>query len=205
MFGEMSKKELLEKSLQHTMEMVRAMKTSMCEDNKGHADLNPFCVFGVEIQDDEGNEALGGAIVEMELSKNEHPIEMLPKMLSEVHQQGMDKFLWVMFVCEGYAETDQTKIAQMMKDDSDYEYGSLENDFLNNPVSTVQEGIIATAFSWTGEMATYQQPYKYNDNGLPDFSQEIVNYFDEEPMEGRVPNIFTKFIKYCQLAELSNK
>lgn len=198
----LTKKELLEKSLESTMEMTRFMKTEMCKDRNGTADLNPFCVFGLEIVDDEGDERLGGAVIEMELENGENPVEMLPKMLSDIHEKGIEKFLWVMFVCEGYAETDPKKVKSMADDDGTYEYGSLEQDFHNNPTSTVQEGLIATCFSWTGESAVYQQPYKYDDFGIPEYLDKSESYSEEE-MNGRIPNIFARFIKYCQLAQLS--
>lgn len=202
-FRGLTKKELLEKSLEHTMDMTRYMKTEMCKDNKGHTDINPFCIFGLELTDDDGDEQLGGAIIEMDLSQKEHPVEMLPKMLSDLHAEGMTEFIWVMFICEGYAETDPVKVKNMSDNNGTYEHGSMELDFLNNPTSSVQEGIIATCFAWTGESACYQQPYKYDDFGVPVFLEKAESYSEKE-MNGRIPNIFSRFIKYCQLAELNN-
>lgn len=201
---ELSEEELLEKSLRATLAMTKQMKQAKCEHHNGHADINPFLVFGIEMKDDEGNEGLGGAVIELDLSEGENAVEHLPQVLSEISEQGMRKFLWVMLVCEGYCERNDNNAEKLMSS-PDYERGTLEKDFLNNPTSTVSEGIIATVFGWEGGSSAFTQFYKYGDDGLPVYEEEneyTVTYYPKtKPQMGLVPEIMYSFLGYCHLAE----
>jgi hypothetical protein len=192
------------------MELTKGMKSSACEENKGHTDLNPMVVVGLEIKDDEGNEGLGGQVIEMCLSNGDHPVDALPKMLNDLGESGLTKFRFLMFVVEGFArrlsnnEEGKKELAKLTQD-GDYERGALEKDFHENPLSNVEEGLIATAFAWTGESATMSQFYKYGDNGLPVYEDDadVFHYDATEPQQGRVPDVFHAFVKYCQMVEMS--
>jgi len=206
----MSEKEVLEKALISTMDLMKAMKSSACEENKGHTDLNPMVVVGLDIKDDEGNEGLGGQVVEMELSKGEHPVDVLPKMLSDLAESGLHQFRFIMFLVEGFARRATTEEGQKelanLTEDGGYERGALEKDFHENPASNVEEGIIGTAFAWTGESATLAQFYKYGDDGLPIYDEEnadVTTYDKGNEQQGKVPDVFYKFIKYCHLVQMS--
>lgn len=207
--------ELLEGSLRQTMEFAKEMKLSLAQENKGRYDIAPFVVVGVEMTDEEGNKGIGGAVVEMELSNSGNPADHLPQMLSDIHEQGLRKFRWIMLIVEGYAKRLDTgegnadaKKYQDLSEYADYQRGQLEKEFHENPLSGVEEGLIGCAFSWSGESAGATQFYKCGDDGSPIYDEEMVITSHEKHDEGqggRIPEIFSSFIKYCQMVELLTK
>lgn len=207
---EMSETEILEFAMRNTMELMKDAKVRACEENKGHADLNPMLIIGLDIKNEEtGEEGIGGQMVEMCLSNGEHPVDALPKMLSDLNESGLAKFHFLMFFVEGFArrveKPNGEKSIKDLCEDTNYERGSLEKDFHENPASNVAEGLIITAYSWTGEGASGTQFYKYGDNGLPVYEEEaeFSTYEKGNEQQGNVPDVFHKFVKYCQLVEMS--
>ena len=212
MSPEHSETEILDLAMRSTMEMIKDAKVRACEENKGHTDLNPMLIIGIDAKHPEtGEDAIGGQMVEMCLSNGEHPVDALPKMLSDLSESGLTKFHFLMFFVEGFARRVENpngeKSYANLYQDTEYERGSLEKDFHENPASDVAEGLIITAYSWTGEGASATQFYKYGDNGLPvyDDEAEFSTYEQGNEQQGRVCDVFHKFVKYCHLVEMSNK
>ena len=189
-------------SLEEAMNLSVANKTQMCRDNRGASDLNPVVMFGLPTTDEDGDDAIGVVVMEMVLPDGAHPTECLPLLLSDAHKRGIHNFLWVMFVVEGYTAT----ASDNGIDPENYERGSMEKDFLNNPNTNIREGIIATAYAKTGQSAVLTQLYGYGDDGLPVYDEERRGQFynTENAQQGAVPDVFYSFLRYCGMYELCN-
>ena len=202
-------REMLAGCVYQTLQMSKKMKSHFSEQAKGKIDIEPFIVVGLDITDDEGNRVMGGGIVELE-RENEHPVDALPKLLSKLHEEGLEKFAWLCFIVEGYSRCVDKDDKEGLEKLRHQERGELEKEFNEKIDTNVKEGIIATIFSWAGDCITMTSFYKWGDDGLPIYEEE-----DEDEMlkadvgrtsetEGRIPNIFDAFIKYCQMSELLN-
>lgn len=202
-------KEMLAGCLYQTLQMSKKMKSHFSEQAKSKIDIQPFIVVGLNGEDEEGNPIIGGGIVELEVG-NEHPVDALPKLLSKLHEEGLEKFAWLSFIVEGYSRRvnkDDTKEIEKLRNQ---ERGELEKEFNEKIDTNIEEGIIASIFSWTGDCVTMTSFYKWGDDGLPIYEEEDEDEMlkaDVErtsEMEGRIPNVFDAFIKYCQMNELLN-
>lgn len=207
---EMTTQEVLEGSLRQSVEMAKMMKHEACRDNNGHYDLPPFLIAGIAMKDEDGEEGIAGAVVEMDLANGTHPVDVLPKMLSDLHEEGLKKFEWLIFIVEGFAKRADTHGGKTPSDKvplgDDYERGDLEKDFRENPASEVEEGIIGTLYAWGGQGATLTQFYKYGDDGLPMYEEQtddMMNYHEaDNPQQGRLPDVFHAFVRYCHMTEM---
>jgi hypothetical protein len=195
-------KEMLVGCATQTVEMVKHNKTEICRENKGASDVSPFLVVGIPVEDEEGNKAIGGAVVHLDISEN-HPVDELPYALSDLHQEGMTDFVWIMFVTEGYARR-----ANITEQDLEAPRGTLEKEFAEKPDTDICEGIIATLFASTGEAVTATCFYKYGDDGLPMYEEADYTSCDggeEDKPQGLVADTFGSFMKYCQAWDTLNE
>jgi hypothetical protein len=202
----MNNEEILTVCAKQTVEMTKHGKTEVCRDNKGASDVPPFVVVGMEVQDDDGNQAIGGGIIQMDLENGNHPVDELPYVLSDLHQEGMTDFMWLMFVTEGYAR--RTDITDITEADLNAPRGTLEKEFAEKPDTNICEGIIATLFAKSGEAVTATCFYKYGDDGLPVYEEAEYTYCDggdENKPQGLVADTFGAFMKYCEAWDTLNE
>jgi len=199
-------KEMLEHCLESSLKMSQEMKTHFSREAKGKEDLHPFVIVGLEMEDDEGNKFVGGGLAQIELKNDEHPVDALPKMLSDLNEEGLEKFAWLSFITEGYARSavSNSKEAEELVELLNQERGALEKEFNEKVDTDVKEGIIATLFTWENEHLVMTSFYKWGDDCLPIY-EEINNETGiqrTEEADGKVPYIFNAFIKYCQMCEM---
>ncbi len=200
-------KKMLEHCLESSLKMSQEMKTHFSREAKGKEDIRPFVIIGLEMENDEGEKVIAGGIAPMELKDDEHPVDTLPKMLSELNKQGLEKFAWLCFITEGYARSAiDSNNAEEIEKIKNQERGALEKEFNEKADTDIKEGIIATLFTWENESLVMTSFYKWGDDGLPVY-EEINNEIDLQrtaEMDGKVPFTFNAFIKYCQMSEILN-
>lgn len=194
-----TKREMLEGCLKQTMELAQHAKKSMCIDSAGKSDHDPMLIVGITAVDEDGEERIGGAVISMELENNQHPVNEMPKMLSETHKKGLQEFHWLIMITEGYARRYETE--EEIKKAEVPERGELAKEFAENANSNVAEGIILTMYSWTGESLTNTCFYKYDDKCVPVYEESEIAYYEagDQPPRGRIPEMFMLYIKYCHL------
>ncbi len=202
-------KEMLAGCLYQTLQMSKKMKSHFSEQANGKIDIQPFIVVGLDGEDEEGNHIIGGGVVELQI-ENEHPVDALPKLLSKLHEEGLQKFAWLSFIIEGYSRRVEITDKEGLEKLRHQERGELEKEFNEKIDTDVEEGIIASIFSWTGDCIAMTSYYKWGDDGLPIYEEEDEDKMLKadvgrtSEMEGRIPDIFDAFIKYCQMCELLN-
>lgn len=200
----MNNEEMLTLCAKQTVEMTKHGKTEACRENKGASDVPPFVVVGMELQDDEGNQAIGGGMIPLDLENGNHPVDELPYVLSDLHQEGMTEFMWLMFVTEGYAR----RAGDITEADLNAPRGTLEKEFAEKPDTNICEGIVSTLFAKTGEAVTATCFYKYGDDGLPVYEEPDFHYSnggDENKPQGLVADTFGAFYKYCEAWDTLNE
>lgn len=198
-------KEILEGSLHASMDNIKRMKLHACRENNGHADIPPLVLVGKSLPT-EGEDVemrIGVGVVMMEMENGDHPADHLPILLSQMYEKvGMEDVVFLAFLVEGFARSTEAKTFHQAVHEFQ-QFGSMEDDFHNNPNSDVQEGLIATIYGMDGTSAHMACFYKYGDDGLPIFQDDNeISWADDLDEQGRVPNIFHSFIKYCDMAKL---
>jgi hypothetical protein len=158
-------------------------KTELCVEGGGPADGAPF-ILGADYK---------GTPFLIPDTLDGHPTDNLPIILNAIlkgleEKNGTMRWDWLAYVVEGYANGGENDLPE------DWERGSLERDFKNNPSSQVKEGIIITAYTWEGESACRTMLYHYGDDGLPVWEEPVDA--DEAP-DGLVPFIFNTFRTFC--------
>jgi len=104
------------------------------------------------------------------LITGDDPVESTKHLLDAL--AGNIKFEFLFVVVEGYGR----EVGSLPEN---YERGTLEDDFRNNPFSDVREGIIITGIDWGATRLFYSQNfYRYDDRGVPVFDAEI---YDSSP------------------------
>lgn len=167
-------------------------KIEACEQAKGITDCGSVVLVGYD------NDFVG-----VEISLTGNPVEHLPEVLNEIAQSGLIYWHNLSFVTEAFMRTNLENY-----DVDKYEHGDLEDDYRNNPLSEVVEGVVITTVTWEGEMVTQFTPYKYDDRGRPVF-QEVYEPKTREGKEimtrigGRGLKIMESFANYCR-NELDN-
>lgn len=185
-------------------------KNEMCK-NEPMSDNPPMFLIGYT--SDESNPAHDVCLeaqTELGLSQPLH-IAMLPLIHKPdiydcfediVKAMPIEKFEFIMFVVEGYVkqmdEGAEVSIANAP------EKGELENDYKENPFSTVREAITITATDWnTAGIWNLTSTYGYGDNGIPVWDEPIANFFpfvEGEDTNGRLSDALIGATKYMHLA-----
>lgn len=144
------------------------MKRLVCEKEGGPHDLTPMIHFKYQHL----NAYCGGVLMG-------DPFEMAPMLWRKVLDDGIPEFMMLMM--EGYASTTQPT-----------KHGDLEKDFKENPDSTVREVITVQAVNIkTGEQFTAVVPFKYGDDGLPEFDEPSLGPCEGEALQSRVAIMFS--------------
>jgi hypothetical protein len=143
------------------------MKRMMCEREGGPYDLHPMLHFKYKHL-----KAYAGILLKG------NPLEEAPVAWRKIMDHGTPEF--VMLMVEGYAST---KV-------DDYERGRMERDFKDNPDSEVREVITLQAVDIkTGRQLTALVPFRYGDDGLPEFEEPKVGPCDGRALEANVPSM----------------
>jgi hypothetical protein len=187
------------------MDNIKRMKSHGCRENNGKTDLPPLVLVGKQLPaDDEDVEMrIGVGVVMMEMENGDHPVEHLPILLSQLNDNvDMSDVVFLAFLVEGYSrDTKAETYSEAVKEHQ--QFGSMEEDFLNNPNTDVKEGLIATIYSMDGTSGSMACFYKYGDDGLPIYEDDTeISWSDDLDDNGRVPAIFHSFIKYLDMAKL---
>lgn len=169
----------LEKELRFIIGKFCDMKRALCEREGGPNDLIPMLHFKYQHLN-----AYCGMLLEG------NPIQMVPVAWRKILEDGIPEFM--MFMVEGYAST--------TPDLSNYRKGEMEKDFKNNPGSSVREVITIQAVDIkTGYQMTAVVPYKYGDNGLPEFEEPSVSTCEGDALNCNIPYLF----KSCREATMN--
>ena len=176
-------KEVLAEVLANAMEG----KTAICEEHNGMVDAPPTILGCLP----------DGDTFAMPDLNDGHPTDNLPLMLEALAMALLEngkpvRWEWLAYIVEGFA-----KPAGEVNAD-DHKRGDLEQEFRENPASSVREGIIVTVHGWKeGESLAGTAFYRYNDRGLPEFDEPE---FSELP-SGNIADIFSAFRKACHIWE----
>lgn len=169
-----------ESTIREIATYVKDSKVDACKEDGGPADL-PAVIFGRDVN---------GQPFILPDTMNGHPTDNLPIML-QVLSDGLDeknstmKWEFLAYVVEGYlGEPDGTPP----------ERGALAHEYKTKADTKIKEAIIITLIMWDGESLCHTYPYRYGDDGLPMWDEEIVG--DEAPV-GLVPFIFETFRTFC--------
>lgn len=169
----------LEKELRFIVGKFCEMKKGLCQREHGPHDLIPMLHFKYQHLN-----AYCGMLLEG------NPIEMVPVAWRKVLEDGMPEFM--MFMVEGYA-TSKPSLEGHVR-------GEMEKDFKENPASTVSEVITVQAVDIkTGAQMTAVVPYKYGDDGLPEFGEPTVGPCEGEALKCNIPYLF----KSCREATVN--
>lgn len=173
-------------------EKAKEGKVAWCEDNGGIADPPPTLIA----QFSGGN----GFIVPNTLDGDAR--DTIPVLLEMVVEQMknlnvMPHLAWVGYICEGYSTPNN---------DADYAHGEMEAEYKNNPATEIREGIIVTVYDWNGNGLAQNILYRYDDHGMPQFS-------DDDVLEASLPagtdggvvsHLFQQFLAYCREVVANN-
>lgn len=141
------------------------MKTMMCEREGGPYDLHPMLHFKYKHL-----KAYAGIIL------TGNPLEETPAAWRKIMDHGTPEF--VMLMVEGYASTNVSMS------------GKMEDDFKENPDSEVREVITVQAIEIkTGRQLTALVPFRYGDDGLPEFDEPKAGPCDGQALEANVPSM----------------
>lgn len=211
----MNNEKLLIACAEETLEMVKRGKTEMCRKTKGKEDVPPFLCFGMEVEDEDGNKRIGGAMAEITRQrKGQHPVDALPFTLSKLHKDLMEadtQFIWLMMVTEGYSRRN-VDFDTLSEEEKFPDRGVLEKEFETQADTNVMEGIVGLLFAQTKEAVMSNCFYKYDDKCLPVYEENEVLYLDGTDHEnypaGQIAKVMTAFINYdeaCQIITQTRK
>ena len=183
--------EMATQVIANALNMARNMKDDIVkEDGATDVGICPTIIvgYGDEMED-------GGGICEIGI-EGVHPVDVLPNALSAMYSQGiLKKWSWMCLIVEGYVGN-----ASDEKDLEKYERGSAEEDYKTNPLSKVQEALLATVFCFDESIFGGVQAFTLNDIGNPNYLD--IEFHEKGKMDdGNIPFIFKSFIKFCKLRE----
>jgi hypothetical protein len=159
----------IQEELKRAVDIFTGMKRHACEIEGGPHDLAPMMHFKYKHLKSCCGGLLAGDLY-----------QLVPMAWRKVLDQGIPEFM--MLVVEGYSSMEPQK----------HERGSLEKDFKENPDSKVKEVITIQAVDIkTGEQFTAIVPYKYDDDGLPEFEDPSIGLCEGEALNTNIPAMFS--------------
>lgn len=165
----------LEEELDIAVRAFCNMKKAMCERERGPYDLQPMLHFKYKHLKSYCGALLAG-----------NPLQEAPAAWRKVMDHGIPEF--VMLMVEGYAS---------LKGSEGYERGRMERDFKENPDSEVSEVVTIQAIEIkTGRQLTALVPFRYGDDGLPEFEDAKVGPCDGPALEANVPYMMSQCRKF---------
>lgn len=154
-------------------------KTELCKKSGTRADILPTLVYGYRKYDAK-NPALGKpafVLSVLDIDRNEFAEETREK-LNEIFEQ-VGPADWVAIVLDSYVRT-YKDMDEFGIDAENHVPGSLQEDFLTNPNSTVKEAIVGVfAFNF-GKIARPSVIYTYDEDDIPTFddADAYLEYID---------------------------
>lgn len=169
----------IDTEVEKIVKIAQLRKTEICKEDNGISDMQSFVVFQK------------GDVFECRQSGVDgHPFEALPQVLNDAYHDGLDQFDTVSIVVDSYVRT------KTPEEVLEYERGSLEREYKNNPNTDVVEALTVATYGYHGGSAGRCVTYVYNDKGLPEFTitentgavikSEVVDY------------IMSKYIDFCK-------
>lgn len=159
----------LEHEVKVAMEAFIKMKKEMCERQGGPFDLVPMLHFKYRHLKNYCGVLLMG---------DGSPPEQAAAAWGKVLGHGIPEFM--MFMVEGYAS----------QNISDYRRGAMEEDFKNNPETSVREVITVQAVDIkTGKQMTGMVFYKYDDSGMPVFDSVNAGECEGDALKANIPEL----------------
>ena len=201
----------MSKIMNDILDRTKYAKTEMCKD-EGMQDTPPLLLVAYKTDEDDED-----AVEYQEESDLSFPykIAMIPLMHREdvldayqdvVKAMPIMEFAYLFLCVEGYcASVDDTS-------DKDYERGEMEKDFTENPFSSIREAIVVSGINWEGSLiGSTQQMYRYDDFGVPIFSEDEYSTDVSEIVEGQeygrmvdAMGATTAYMKYAIVANRYN-
>lgn len=207
------KREVIDHDIKAVMEdlLLRAQfaKTEMCKDDP-MTDNPPVVLIAVESDDtNPDHDVCVEFQQEKGLSKPLH-IAMLPLIHKEdvydcyedvVKALPIRPFEFIVLALEGYGHYADEEGMDL----TNYQRGAMEEDYKNNPFSTVREGLILTAVDYNATaLWSVMSTYRYDDHGVPmyDEPKASVNEInkDDEEGYGRLGDALISTATYMNLA-----
>lgn len=159
----------IQDELRRAVDIFTNMKRMACEQNGGPHDLAPMIHF--KYRHLKG--CCGGLLAG-------DPFQLVPMAWRKVLDQGIPEFMMLMI--EGYSSATPPE---------NHERGCLEKDFKENPDSKVKEVITIQAVDIkTGNQFTAIVPYKYDDEGIPEFEEPSIGACEGEALNSNIPAMF---------------
>ena len=173
----MSKTAFIEKMLDSGV----VVKLSECFENNGPMDI-PSCLYY--------SNGHGHTVIPM--LENSDPNVWLLNALTEAYNQN-GPFIEVGFVGDAFGmEFDNEEdMIKTIKDSTQ----TLEQQHKSDPSAPVKEILVASAVFGDGSHAGGLVEYSYGDDGMPVFSQPMIN---EDPQGGAIAFILDSFYRYLQ-------
>jgi hypothetical protein len=163
----------LNEEIRIAMETFMKMKASMCQVHKGPYDLAPMLHLKYQHLNGYCGVLLAG---------EGHPMNLIPSAWEKIVENGIPEFVIAMI--EGYASKNENP--------QNYRRGQMEEDFKNNPDSTVVEVLNIQAIDIkTGNQISGFVSFKYNDKGQPEFEIPEYSPCEGESLNANIPRIFS--------------
>lgn len=186
--------EVAHEVIANALELARGIKEAVMEEAENPImGIQPLLVigYGDKIED-------GGGIVELDMSGNGNPAEVLPIVLSDLQKDGhLENWSWICLVTEAF-------IDKRIVLDENYQRGDAEKDYKENPFTTVKETMVASIFTYDFQQFAGFQTFVLDDFGKPVY--EELEYQDEEAgKEGAIPFIFRSFTEWCHIQQIKKQ
>lgn len=186
--------EVAHEVIANALELARGIKEAVMEEAENPImGINPLLVigYGDKVED-------GGGIVELDMSGNGNPAEVLPIVLSDLQKDGhLENWSWICLVTEAF-------IDKRIGLDENYERGDAEKDYKENPFTTVKETMVASIFTYDFQAFAGFQTFALDDFGKPVY--EELEYQDEGAGNGGViPFIFRSFTEFCHIQQIKKQ
>jgi hypothetical protein len=160
--------------------IAQLRKTEICKEDNGISDMQSFVVF-----------QKGDMFECRQSGVDGHPFELLPDVLSDAYNDGLDEFDTVSIVVDSYV--------RLKKVDSvtGYKRGDLEREYKNNPNAPVSEALTVATYGYDGGSAGKCVTYVYDDNGLPEFT--VLKDIEDGVVKSEfVDFVMSRYIEFCK-------
>lgn len=186
--------EVAHQVIANALELARGIKEQVMEEaDNPIIGIHPMLVigYGEAIED-------GGGIIELDLQNGSHPAVVLPQVLNDLQQSGhLEKWSWLCLITEAF-------IDKRIGTDENYERGQAEQDYKENPFTSVKETMVASIFTYDFQQFGAFQTFALDDFGKPVYDE--VEFQDEgQDTEGVIPFVFRSFTEFCHIQEIKKQ
>jgi len=169
-------------------------KTEMCKDTP-MTDAPP--IFLVSYQDDEDEDSLRTGIAPLITSSD----DVYDALVEVVNHLEIKPFHSITVILEGYVQTlkEDEKIDKIEK-------RYLEDDFKNNPFSSVKESVVICVKDWDSPYhINCFITYAYDDTGLPIFDKPVWSENKSSQSGDRIPEVMNKIVDFMRYRLATDK